>query len=110
MQKFANTLKPYRLLFGAIGLAIAVVAFTILRFYNAALTPTERASVIGLFGISGWLFTPFIIYMLILEDRHKYYFWITVYPKFLRVITAYGWLFTLSVFTFVWGALLLGQI
>jgi len=110
MQKIANKLKPYRFACGAIGLAIVVFAIVVLRYYNENLTPTERASVVGLFGISGWLFTPFVIYMLILEDRHKYYFWITVYPKFLRVFTAYGWLFAVSVFTFVWGAMLLAQL
>lgn len=107
MQKIAHSLKPYRLPCGVVGLAIAVIAFAVLRFYNDVLTPTERVSAIGLFGICGWLFTPSVIYLLILEDRDKYYFWITVYPKFLRIITAYGWVFAVSVFTFIWSALLL---
>jgi hypothetical protein len=109
MQKLAHWLKPYRLPCGLVGIAIALAALAILRFYNDALTSTERASTIGLFGISGWLLTPFIIYLLILEDRDKYYFWITVYPKFFRIFTAYGWLFAVSVFTYFWGALLLGK-
>lgn len=110
MLKIAYKLKPYRVICGIAGLVILVVAYVILNLYNDTLTPTERASIIGLFGISAWLFTPFVTYILVLEDRDKYYFLITVYPKFYRVITAYGWFVVLFVFTFVWTFLLLGQI
>ena len=102
METLARTLKPWRTLPGLIGIAAALGAYVVLRYFNDGLTPYTRALVLGLFVLAGWLFTPFIIYALILENNAKYSFLITIYPRFVRTFTAYGWLFAICAITFVW--------
>ena len=102
METLARTLKQWRAVLGLIGIALVFSAYVALRYFNDALTPHTRALVLGLFVLAGWLFTPFIIYALILENSAKYSFSVTVYPRFVRIFTAYGWLFAICAITFVW--------
>lgn len=105
MDAIAQRLKPWRVTPGLLGLAIALVTYFLLAHFDASLTPRVRALFLGLFVLSGWLVTPFIVYTLVLENRDKYYFLLTVYPRFLRIFVAYGWLFVLTLLTVVWAVL-----
>jgi hypothetical protein len=105
MDAIAQRLKPWRMGPGFTGAAIAAVALIVLEYFDASLTPRARALVLGLFLLSGWLLTPFILYTLVLENRDKYYFLLTVYPRFLRIFVAYGWVVALAALTVVWTVL-----
>ena len=105
MRELAQRLKAWRLVPGLVGALIAVVALIVLGYFDVSLTPRARALVVGLFLLSGWLFTPFILYTLVLENRDRYYFLLTIYPRFLRVFVAYGWLVALVALTVVWTVL-----
>jgi hypothetical protein len=105
MDALAQKLKPWRVAPGLVGIVAAVAAYVVLTNFDASLTPRIRALVLGLFLLSSWLFTPFIVYTLVLENRDKYFFMLTIYPRFLRVYVAYGWILSLIAFTVIWTVL-----
>lgn len=105
MDTLAHKLKPWRLAPGVLGIAVVIVGYVVLTNFDASLTPRMRASTLGLFLLGGWLFTPFIVYTLVLENRDKYFFLLTVYPRFLRLYMAYGWIFSLIALTVIWTVL-----
>jgi hypothetical protein len=105
MDALAHKLKPWRVAPRLLGLVAALIACLVLTNFDASLTPRMRALTLGLFLFSGWLFTPFIVYTLVLENRDKYFYLLTVYPRFLRLYVAYGWILSLVALTVIWTVL-----
>jgi hypothetical protein len=109
VDALAHKLKPWRIAPGVLGLVVALTACIVLANFDASLTPRMRALTLGLFLSSGWLFTPFIVYTLVLENRDKYFFLLTVYPRFLRLYMAYGWVLSLVALSAIWTVLLVSS-